>query len=154
MSGKKKLRVCIFGSRKGIDRNWNRKFYEDMDLAIERILLKYPDFEKQDILIVSGGAQGIDSLGLNYAIRCKLPCKLMKPDWENEGRAAGFRRNERMAMFADVGIMYWDGASAGTAHMFRKMSALGKLVWGRGFARNSVELKLDTVRDIPLAVPA
>lgn len=45
------------------------------------------------ILIISGGAQGVDTLTERYATEHDIPIKEFKPDWEKYGRAADPIRN-------------------------------------------------------------
>jgi hypothetical protein len=67
--------------------------------------------------VVSGTARGADSLGERYAEDNGLPIKRFIPDWDKLGKAAGYRRNEDMAKYADGCIVFWDGKSKGTEHM-------------------------------------
>lgn len=67
--------------------------------------------------VVSGTARGADSLGEKYAEENKLPIKRFIPDWDKFGKAAGYKRNEEMAQYADGCIVFWDGKSKGTEHM-------------------------------------
>lgn len=41
---------------------------------------------------------------------------------------AGYQRNERMAVYADALVAFWDGKSKGTKHMIELMEELGKPV--------------------------
>jgi hypothetical protein len=70
-----------------------------------------------NVIIVSGNARGADSLGEKYANDEKLGLEIFPADWKKFGKAAGFRRNEQMAEFADALIAFWDGKSHGTKHM-------------------------------------
>ena len=38
-------------------------------------------------------------------------------DWDLEGKSAGFKRNVKMAEYADALVAFWDGESKGTKHM-------------------------------------
>lgn len=53
------------------------------------------------------------------------------PDWENEGKAAGYKRNLRMAKEADGLIAIWNGESKGTKHMIDIMRGMNKpcFIW-------------------------
>lgn len=68
-------------------------------------------------VIISGGARGVDSLGEEWADRNKVPVELFVPDWDTYGKAAGYKRNEKMAENAEALIAIWDGNSKGTKHM-------------------------------------
>lgn len=68
-------------------------------------------------LIVSGGAQGADTLGEGWAVIHNIPITLFKAQWQMYGKSAGFKRNEEMAQYADALVVFWDGISKGTKHM-------------------------------------
>ena len=76
-----------------------------------------------DIVVVSGGAKGVDTLAERWADNKGYEKVIMLADWEKEGRSAGFKRNARMHQFiADteprIVVAFWDGISKGTAHNF------------------------------------
>lgn len=67
--------------------------------------------------IISGGANGADKLAAEYAERHKVCLKVVLPDWDNEGKAAGIKRNIRMLdLKPDVVVAFWDRKSRGTKH--------------------------------------
>ena len=70
-----------------------------------------------EIEIVSGKAKGADKLGEQYAEEKGYPVTLFPADWDEHGKAAGFRRNLEMANYADCLIAFWDGKSKGTKMM-------------------------------------
>ena len=69
--------------------------------------------------VISGGAQGIDTLAIRWAKSHGLKCIVMPADWDQYGRSAGYRRNEDMVSkgYAKALIAVWDGTSRGTKHM-------------------------------------
>jgi hypothetical protein len=71
--------------------------------------------------IVSGGAQGADTLGAHYAFDMNIPIKQFFPDWDKHGKPAGHIRNKEMADYASGGhgilVAFWDGKSKGTKNM-------------------------------------
>lgn len=69
--------------------------------------------------IVSGGARGVDTLAERYAKEHSIPLTVLRADWATEGRAAGYKRNVRMAEEPGVEALaaLWDGKSRGTYHM-------------------------------------
>ena len=76
-----------------------------------------------NIVVVSGGAKGVDTLAERWADNRGYNKIIMPADWEKEGKSAGFRRNVRMHQFIaekekKVVIAFWDGISKGTAHNF------------------------------------
>jgi len=78
--------------------------------------------------IVSGGAQGADKFAERYAIEKNIPIKIFKADWGRYGKRAGYVRNKEIWEYADQGIAFWDGHSAGTAHSFELSNFLGKKI--------------------------
>ena len=71
----------------------------------------------QEVVIVSGTAKGGDLTGEHYATLTRRRVIRMPADWDKEGRAAGFSRNERMAQIANACIVFWENKSKGSAHM-------------------------------------
>lgn len=77
-----------------------------------------------NIIIVSGGARGADSLAEQYAKEKKYPLVIFKAQWNVYGKTAGYRRNVEMhkyiSQFPNRGVVaFWDGQSKGTAHNFK-----------------------------------
>lgn len=71
--------------------------------------------------IVSGTARGVDRLGEAVAHEMGIPVKQFPADWNKNGvydKSAGYKRNEKMAKYADAVIIIWDGESNGTKHMW------------------------------------
>lgn len=81
----------------------------------------------EEVEIISGGADGADELGEDFANNCisaGLDVKLtvMKADWDRRGDSAGYIRNMEMAVYANslpdgVCVCFWDGKSDGTKSM-------------------------------------
>lgn len=70
--------------------------------------------------VVSGGANGVDSLGEQYANLHGIPIAVFPADWIRFRRAAGSIRNQQMAEHAEALLAVWDGKSRGTADMIRR----------------------------------
>lgn len=66
--------------------------------------------------IISGGAEGIDTLAEQYADAHRLSKYIIRPRYDLYGRAAPIRRNEMMVDLADRVLIVWDGKSGGTHH--------------------------------------
>jgi hypothetical protein len=79
--------------------------------------------------VVSGGANGVDTLGERYADQMNLQLNTYIPDWETHGRAAGPIRNRKMAENAEALIAIWDGKSRGTKNMIETARKLGLMVY-------------------------
>lgn len=84
--------------------------------------------QTHEIEIVSGCCEGADLLGIRYAQERGYKCLRMPADWMNEGKAAGPKRNKRMAEASNALIAFWNGESRGTANMIETAKELGLLV--------------------------
>ena len=65
-------------------------------------------------LIISGGAEGVDTVAEKYADTQRLSKLILRPRYDKYGRAAPIRRNEVMVDLADSVLVVWDGVSKGT----------------------------------------
>lgn len=99
------FRVIIAGGRDFRD-------YRKLEKACDIFLS-----QKKNIIVLSGGAKGADSLGERYALLKGYDCQIIKAEWEKYGKSAGYRRNVQMAEKAHAVICFWDGKSKGTKHM-------------------------------------
>lgn len=66
--------------------------------------------------IISGGAEGIDSLAERYADSHRLSKYIIRPRYDLHGRAAPLKRNQKMVDMADAVLIIWDGHSRGTKY--------------------------------------
>ena len=105
------MRVIIAGSRTITD-----------PLEVEKAI---NDSGFQITEVISGGAQGVDSLGAAWANAHAIPCTFFFAEWEAYGKAAGPIRNSEMAASADALILVYDGKSRGSADMLMKANAKG-----------------------------
>lgn len=82
---------------------------------------------RHSLEIVSGTADGPDSLGVQWAAEYGVPVETFRPDWENTTptKAAGPIRNTEMAEYADILVAVWDGSSSGTKDMIETALDLG-----------------------------
>jgi predicted Rossmann fold nucleotide-binding protein DprA/Smf involved in DNA uptake len=69
--------------------------------------------------IISGGAEGIDSLAEKYADFHRISKYIIRPRYDIYGRAAPLKRNEQMVNMADEILIVWDGQSKGTQHTIK-----------------------------------
>ena len=111
------MKVIIAGSR---------------DIAREQVLDILDGMDNIECIseVVSGGADGVDSAGEDWAENRPDPIKVVQflPEWNKYGRAAGPIRNKQMAEYADMLIAIWNGSSRGTKNMIEQMEKLGKPV--------------------------
>lgn len=75
------------------------------------------------VTIISGGANGADTLAEMYAFRRGIETKIFPANWKLYGKKAGFLRNEQMHEYIAKYkhrkcIAFWDGLSKGTSHNF------------------------------------
>lgn len=80
--------------------------------------------------LVSGGAQGVDSVAMETAklTRPDLKRMVFPADWKRWGKAAGVLRNRTIVEHSDWVIAFWDGKSPGTQHTIRLAKEAGKQV--------------------------
>ncbi len=78
--------------------------------------------------IITGGAEGIDTLAEAWAKQHSIPVQIIKPDWMKHGKAAGVLRNQQIIEAAELVIAIWDGKSSGTADSIRRAKALNRLL--------------------------
>jgi uncharacterized phage-like protein YoqJ len=93
---------------------------------IRRFILSHGYFP--DIVIISGGALGVDTEAKNVAKEMNLDFEEFVAHWDTYGKRAGIVRNDHMAQCCDEVFAVWDGASPGTHHMIKRSADLGKRV--------------------------
>ena len=82
--------------------------------------------DQTNIEIVSGAYyKGADKLGEQYAKERCYKITYFPAHWKHYGKAAGPKRNQEMANYADVLIAFWDGKSKGTKNMIDVANNLG-----------------------------
>jgi len=100
------MRLIIAGGRHFMDYNLMKT---KLDIILSSV--------DEDIQIVSGMANGADTLGLRYASENKLFVKEFYAEWGKHGKKAGPIRNKEMAEYSTHCICFWDGVSRGTENM-------------------------------------
>ena len=65
-------------------------------------------------LVISGGANGVDTLAEKYADKNRISKMILRPDYARYGKGAPLKRNEEMVKLADAVLVIWDGVSRGT----------------------------------------
>lgn len=106
------MKVVIAGGRDIVDAAFVFRTIEDFDLDITEV--------------VCGCADGVDSIGEQWALDQGIPVKHFPANWKDHGKAAGPIRNAQMAHYGDALILIWDGQSKGSAGMKRVMESLSK----------------------------
>lgn len=97
------MKTIIAGGR---DYEFNR---HDI-LALDMLSISMPITE-----VVSGCAKGADTCGEQWAEQEGIPVMKFPAEWDKYGKAAGHKRNEVMAQYADAVILFPGGK--GTANM-------------------------------------
>ena len=84
------------------------------DFADKHLFAKYIDILNPE-KVISGGANGADTLASLYSKSRKIKCVVVPADWETHGKSAGYVRNQEMIdMKPDLVVAFWDGMSRGT----------------------------------------
>ena len=78
--------------------------------------------------VISGGANGVDSLAEKYADMHKLSKYIIRPRYNLYGKAAPLKRNQELVELADAVLVIWDGSSKGTQYTLEYAKKLGKPV--------------------------
>ena len=86
----------------------------------ELVLSAVSESQFQITEVVSGGATGVDTLAIQYAMENNIPSQTFMANWTKHGNAAGPIRNRQMADSAEALIAIWDGKSRGTKNMIEE----------------------------------
>lgn len=76
-------------------------------------------------LLIAGGANGADALAVDWARSERVETQVFNADWENDGRAAGPRRNQRMLERGRPDVVIAFPGGKGTADMIRRAEMAG-----------------------------
>ena len=77
-------------------------------------------------MIISGGANGIDTAAERYADSHRLSKSIIRPQYGRYGRGAPLKRNQEMVDMADSVLVIWDGKSRGTKFTMDYAQKVGK----------------------------
>lgn len=78
--------------------------------------------------VISGGAEGIDSIAERYADLHRISKYILRPRYDIYGRAAPLKRNEQMVDMADAVLVIWDGRSKGAQYTLKYAKKTNKPV--------------------------
>lgn len=115
-----KIKLAIVGSRTITS---NEVFIKEISVYLQAQNIKF-----DNLVIISGGAKGIDSLAEAWANENNVPTIIYKPDYSNHGRSAPLVRNKIIAKECTHMLALWDGVSTGTIHVTKEASKLSKHV--------------------------
>ncbi len=79
-------------------------------------------------LIISGGAEGIDTIAEEYADKHKISKLIIRPNYKKYAKSAPLKRNEEMVDLADEILCIWDGVSAGTNYTIKYAHSKEKIL--------------------------
>lgn len=113
IDGEKKVRILVCGGRDFSDRD-----------AVYGVLNSYDTGEKE-ITIISGGAQGADTLAHDWALVFRKDTMIFHADWKTHGKAAGPIRNAEMLRVGKPDFVVAFPGGRGTAHMVSIAEAAG-----------------------------
>ena len=104
------VKVGIVGSR---SITFSEYVFSVLDFYLSRLL------EENEVVIVSGGAIGIDRLGAQWAELRKLKTEIFLPDYKQHGKSATFIRNQQIIDNSDYLIAITTGSN-GTADSIKR----------------------------------
>lgn len=130
---KYKIRLIVAGGR----------YFNDFSYVVKSLDHMLKNYDKEDVMIIEGGAQGADRMGREYAKLRGIDCTTQNADWKDlttppvliktnsygqYNALAGIARNHRMGDIASHAVVYWDGKSKGSQDMINYMKQLKKPV--------------------------
>ena len=104
------VRIGIVGSRSITPSEY---VFSVLDFYLARLL------EENEVVIISGGAVGIDSLGAQWAELKGLKTEIYLPDYKQYGKSATFIRNQQIIDNSDYLIAITTGSN-GTADSIKR----------------------------------
>ena len=116
-ANKFKRRILVVGSR---TYNNKRNIAKTIDGYISDIK------GRKNILIISGGAKGVDSIAVEHSKSKEIETKTFEANWTLYDKKAGFIRNTIMGDTCTEAIVFWDGKSKGTKNMINILERMGK----------------------------
>lgn len=114
-------KVGVIGSRSITDKSL---IYRELDAVRDHASL-----QMEEIVVLSGGAKGVDTLANEWANERGVPFILFKPYFLVDSKAPYnprhyFTRNKQIIDNSDVIVAFWDGITKGAA-------------WGISYARKT-----------------
>ena len=104
----------------GVECNDHTRIWDTLD----KIRAKHPDM----VLLHGGSPKGAERIAACWADHRKVPQVIFKPDWTREGRAAPFKRNDRLLEALPIGVVVFPGSGI-SANLADKAKKLGIPVW-------------------------
>ncbi|MGO9362788.1 MAG: DUF2493 domain-containing protein [Rhodomicrobium sp.] len=88
--------------------------------VLDKVLAKHPDM----VLIHGGTPKGAEKAAACWADHRKVTQVAFKPDWTRDGKAAPFKRNDRMLEIVPTGVIVFPGSGI-TGNLADKAKKLG-----------------------------
>ena len=108
---------------------WNKKITDPKQYVFDK-MDQYVSKHGKPSLVISGGAKGADTYGIQWAQARGIPIKEYKPDQRlintTSFRHAAMTRNTDIVNNSDRIVAFWDGKSTGTRDTKDKTIRLGK----------------------------
>ncbi len=104
----------------GLDCNDHHAIWDKLD----RVQAKHPDM----VLLHGGSPKGAERIAACWADNRKVPQIAFKPDWARHGKAAPFKRNDRMLDVVPIGVIAFPGSGI-SANLADKARKLGIPLW-------------------------
>lgn len=95
----------------------------EVEADVYRILDETHGMHKGKMMLLSGGAKGVDRIGEKWAFKRSVACHVCKPDYKRFRRAAPLIRNKQMVEACNEIVAFWDGKSKGTEHVVKHGTA-------------------------------
>lgn len=107
------VRLIVAGSR---GYNNYDEFSAILKMFVEDLELKHPG---EPILFITGRAKnGPDNMVIQWCVEHERPWVEYPADWDQFGKRAGYIRNTEMAEVGTDLIVFWDGKTKGSMHMY------------------------------------
>jgi hypothetical protein len=97
--------------------------------ALDKAHAKHPDM----VLLHGGTPTGAERIAACWAEARRTPHIAFRPDWTRHGKAAPFKRNDRILEFLPIGVLAFPGSGI-NANLADKAKTLGIPVWRFGGA--------------------
>jgi len=101
------MNVAVIGSRL-------RDATPEVREKAKRMAVALVDAFPAGTVVISGGAEGIDTYAMKRAKIRGFDYRIIIPEWKRYGKPAGMIRNKRIIELSDVIYAIWDGVSPGT----------------------------------------
>lgn len=97
-----------------------KRDFTDYEFFKEKVDIVKNHHSDRELIIVEGGASGVDAMAKRYAIENGLQYKEFPANWKKYGKLAGPMRNQQMVDFVaenyGISLFFWDGKSKGTGN--------------------------------------